>query len=645
VRLAALRLHNWQCYPGHSDLLLDAKVYGVTARHVDDAERSNWLGKTSLPAAVVFALTGDHDHRLDDDWITRGAGEGGVVLEFDTGEVVKRTRKRGKPTKLDVYADGRWAGKDLAQEAIYAMLGLSKSDLLATSIFPQGEMAALVTCKPEERLRVFTGWLQLEPLEVAEEHVRGTLSEFAWSSQTIAGNIASLRERATAVAGGTTLDALREQHTAVERSLAKAQEQLSQAQTDLGDNERLRSLHETSAAYDQLVEAGTKLAAEVKKKDPAALRKAVASAQSKDDDARSVYSAAQRDANQKLKLSRGEFDGVCPVAGMACPVAKEINAEAKHNVKLHKKAESALEGARILADDTRSALTSAQAELQEHERKQAQLDALRERAVAMTDEVEQAREAKPARDPEALRRRVQTLTQQVADDTAKLHQLASHVKYVTAVEAEIDSLTATYRTTEARAATAREALLIVGKQGAQRRVAEGRLAQIEAGANGMLTECAIPLSLQLQWSREGGDAAKACEQCGHPFPKTLKVKSCERCGADRGKNIINKLEIALSDRSGGSKDLVGAALRLSAAAWLRSQRHSRWSVALLDEPFGQLDARFRRVLGTHLATMLSSRYGFSQAFVIAHHSSVLDALPGRIEITASPSGSKARVVT
>jgi DNA repair exonuclease SbcCD ATPase subunit len=119
---------------------------------------------------------------------------------------------------------------------------------------------------------------------------------------------------------------------------------------------------------------------------------------------------------------------------------------------------------------------------------------------------------------------------------------------------------------------------------------------------------------------------------------------CTRCQAARGPNLINKLDFVLSDRSGAAEDLAGAALQLSASAWLRAEKGSLWETAIIDEAFGQLDGANRRALGRHLAALLAGRYGFSQALVVAHSSDVLEALPGRIEIEGGPRGSSVRVV-
>jgi DNA repair exonuclease SbcCD ATPase subunit len=177
-----------------------------------------------------------------------------------------------------------------------------------------------------------------------------------------------------------------------------------------------------------------------------------------------------------------------------------------------------------------------------------------------------------------------------------------------------------------------------------KRVAESALKSIEDGANAMLRECGIDLSVEVQWSREGGGLARSCDACGHPFGTSAKVKRCERCGADRGPLLVNKLELVLSDRSGAAEDLAGASIQLSASAWLREDRGSAWSVALVDEPYGALDASNRKAFSTHIASMLAGRYGFVQAFVVSHSPDTVTQLPGRIEILNDGGRATVRVV-
>ncbi len=81
---------NFACYRGEHVLGLEAKTYAIVARKHDDPERSNFLGKSSLMEAIYFALYGEHRHRFEDDWITRGAGL--WKHKTDIGDAVKHQR-------------------------------------------------------------------------------------------------------------------------------------------------------------------------------------------------------------------------------------------------------------------------------------------------------------------------------------------------------------------------------------------------------------------------------------------------------------------------------------------------------------------------------------------------------------------------
>lgn len=119
---------------------------------------------------------------------------------------------------------------------------------------------------------------------------------------------------------------------------------------------------------------------------------------------------------------------------------------------------------------------------------------------------------------------------------------------------------------------------------------------------------------------------------------------CGHCGNARGPKLVNKFEIRPTRVSGGAEDLAGGAFQLSASAWLRNDRSSAWSVALIDEPFGALDTEHRKALAHQLTVMLQSSYGFRQTFITAHHDTVMDALPKRVEIVSDGTYSTARIV-
>lgn len=62
-----LTLTNWYRYRGRHEISLGESVYGIAARTEGDPGRSNWQGKSSLLAAIPFALYGWHTHRTDDE--------------------------------------------------------------------------------------------------------------------------------------------------------------------------------------------------------------------------------------------------------------------------------------------------------------------------------------------------------------------------------------------------------------------------------------------------------------------------------------------------------------------------------------------------------------------------------------------------
>ncbi len=639
VILKKISLHNFMCFRGVNTLNLEAKTYAVVAKHDNDAERSNWLGKTSLLEAIDFALYGRHRHRTEDAWITNGEKSGGVLLEFDNGIIVDRSRVRGKRTSLEVLVGGAQAVKERAQEILNERLGLTQEDFTATSYFEQRQMARLILADPGERMAVVAAWLRLEPLQNAEALLREETVKLSWEVEQLltrlnAARATEAREREAAPkASGDVISG----------RLDRARVVLADAQAKVEQNAKLQVARTKVSEYDQLLKDGTELRAKVDASDRKKLEKSFERATIDARAAGNTSSQAEREHTQKKRLALGKFDGNCPVAGIECPATKQINSMHENNAKL---AASAEKIAKVCADNYETearALRSATATMQELDRMEQRLGDMRERLKKLHPEYMLAKKAGPTDDVESLYSESNAAMNAVTDLSTQLNAFTRAQTIVNESMVLQEQLTTALEVASAKLATHREAMVVFGKQGAQRKVAEGALGLIEDGANAMLDECGIDLHVEVQWSREGKDLASACDACGHPYPKSAKVKECERCHAERGPQIVNKLDLVLSDRSGAAEDLAGAALQLAASAWLRKSRDSAWSVALIDEPFGQLDTSHRRSFATHLTAMLSGRYGFVQSLVISHSPDATSMLPGRIEITSDGKNSKVRV--
>ncbi len=638
MNITELRLHNWLAFRGTHTLKLEAKPYAIMARRVDDPEASNWSGKTALVEAIKFALTGEHRHRLDDEWITgndpgskeRGEiaeGSGEVGLSFDTGERIVRSKEVKKAAKLYYWSTGAKdpAFKAEAQLAIDARLMLSAKDFDATWFFAQREMARIILAKPDDRMKMISAWLKLGPLERCEDKARARVNALLDDVTRIQGRRQGARERLVAALAGRSRDLVAADAKEALGRVHGAKHHLGKIEKEWQENEARRRAKEIREEYEQLCEEGTKLAAEVERIDMPALRRTTDLANAELEQCVEQSGIAVATVRSLDVVARGAFDGKCPIADIECPATKKINAARSESARkleaekriVHSFSES-LARARVEMNATSAALSMAIA-------KEQRLTALRARVEEMNDRLVESPEPE---DTDVLRSKLTQAREHVAAMTYAEGTHAQAMLTIESVDNEEKTLDNEATGIEQELRLARAALTIFGKTGAQRRIAEEVLGQIEEDANRRLALASIPLSVRVQWTREGGDPAKACDACGASFPASAKVKACARCGATRGKQIQNSLDFILSDRSGAAEDLAGIAVQLAARDWLLADRGSDWRPVVIDEAFGQLDPANRRALAQHFGMLLGSQ----QAFIIAHHAQVLDALPGRIEI-------------
>lgn len=647
MRVARLRLFNWLRYQGAHDLKLDGTVYAVTGAFDHDERRSNWAGKTSMLEAIRFALYGVHRAPREDDWITHGEPSGWVEAEFTDGLIVRRERRRGSATRLTAMDSQSTATGDAAQTVIEQRIGLSREDFEATCWMGQKALSRFVLARPAERFEVVSGWAGLGPLQRCEEAARAKLAEASAAlaraeAQAQAAERVVLDMRATlGLEAVAAPDAVR---VAAEH-LAEASAQLAAvvaldveaADAKLAAAHARRARDDQQAEFEQIAEALREARAEFEalpEADAEAATRAFA-------DAKAAMVAAGAEAKTKATLARGEFDGRCPVGGIVCPATGDLNRMAAKNRVEHKRALDVYDAAckrEALARAEQQDATRAQ---QAREKLLGRRDALRQRWQALKAVLaEPIPEAPTVPEAQALvsdcRARYREVEQNRSDATAVL-------KHVEGAFAERDRARAEVEVLKAQAMVYRAALRVFGRQGAQQRVAEAALSEIRDGANALLREAGIDLSVEMTWARDGQGLAATCDSCGAAFPASQRVKRCERCGAERGQKVVERLDVELSDRSGAAEDLAGAALQLAATAWLRAERGVQWSVALIDEPFGALDEANRRAFASHLTKMLRGRFGFEQALIVAHSPDVLDAMPARVVVRADEYGSKLEV--
>jgi len=630
--IQSLTLKNWGPYYGSHHLDLESKVYAVQAAGEDEPERSNWFGKSWFLGAIRFLLTGVEPESCPnaDGWISWGEKTGSVEGVLSDGTTIKRSRNLGKSTQLELTIPGKALAKqERGQAELFAHMGMSAEDLLATSFIEQRQIARLVLEDPAERTRIVNGWMELEPLQIAEE----------WAKDQLTKLLDEERKLGEPVQGPTET---REQlDVTIERvenwivQLKEDREEVRKQQSDLGEWRR----HNTRLARWELVKARG-----------IALKRQLELAPSLADhttlqDNRDQLALDQQQAVDKQQglqqLVDNEWDGVCPKTCQQCPVGDHVR---EVGLMMAEQLEQAQDSVRDIGIRFQQARTKAVQAAEQHRvqlSQEQELERLRDEGVELLESVDfiEANGLPPEDDQELVRKlnmldeHYEQATRELADAEAKL-DLLDKVEKVAASSKERRAAL------ERAICTHREAIAVVGRQGAQREVAEGVLSEIESGANLLLAGASIDLTVEVSWAREGKGLATHCEACGAGFPKSLAQKVCTICGAQRGPKMVEKLKIEPNDRSGAADDIAGLSFQLSASSWLRTKRGAPWAVACIDEPFGQMDRYNARAISSRLHAMIRGSYLFEQAFIVAHDSSIMEALPARVQITGTSSGSK-----
>jgi len=647
VSISFLALRNWMRFGGEHELELRKVAYAVVARDETNPGLSNWRGKTSLLEAIRFALYGVHRHRYEDSWITDGEKEGAVELAF--GDLhIARERTRGKTTRLKVARGGTVLAQEDAQECIVKVMGLTREDFEASCYFGQRQLARMVLMAPEERTSIVAGWAGLNRLERAEESNRGKLLQVSKALEELNAAIQVSEQEDRALSEGQSLKEM-------EAKLDELEVQLKHAEAKLLDTrlaveacaERERGLA-VQREYEELQQAIVLLERQAK---PAPDPKHAKQVEQMYLEAQMGHAAQSRRLGQLQQLARGQFDGRCPVAGIQCPATDEINRRTEQNTAAAREVTTQVQQAAEAVQRWMREKNHYEAIRQAADRDHGRLQGMRQRLenlkpayvatcragnVDMTESRETANRALD----QAMR-----LRQEVTVRAEKLATTMARINALRMTRARMRDIANTLgQEQQAR----REAATILGRQGAQRRLAQGVLKIVQEVANDhVLGACGIGLRVEASWEQQGKGLARTCDACGMPFPDSAKVKECQRCHAPRGPNTVNRLEFQFG-RSGGAEDLAGLALQLGASRWLRGRLETRvsnpWTTACIDEPFGHLDEEHRGSVGRHLPGMLKAA-GFDQAFVVAHHAAALDTLPGSILITGRGGRSEVRVVT
>lgn len=624
--LTRLELKNWGPYYGEQVVDLKDTVYAVQAELEGDQGRSNWLGKSWFLGAIRFLLTGvkPKDAVHEDGWISWGEKDGWVKGTLSDGTRIERTRSRGKSTQLVLRVPGKEeARQDRAQEGIETLIGMNGKDLLATSLMLQGTISQVVKMDPADRTEMINGWMQLGPLEAAEDWTRAEL-------QAVLTEIKELPTEPEHV----DVDALTKELEGYKSEQAK---KAAERDALLAQQEELEAWRRHKANAERLAQVRIEGKAARARHDSIKIPKG-----DLDTLEANVVSLTERRARASSRFRDleevflGNWAGTCPLTCSECPVADQVRKTGQKMEAERHQAEAEADAADAELEEGRAKLKAQQQRARDKETAAEQLERLRAEGIALLPSEQYIEEHGDPPEGETLAIRLRPLDDALAVLFRQVAQAELLLKNAQAARAKAKEAEAQREELRADAATLAEAIAVL--KGAYREVAEGTLAEISKGANALLKAAGIDLTVEVSWAREGRGLAKHCGTCGSAFPKSQAVKVCPVCEAPRGPLEVERLDVVPSDRSGAADDIAGMCYQLATSTWLRKRRGSPWAVTCIDEPFGALDLSNRKALSSHLHAMIRGSYAFQQGFIVAHDPAIMEALPARVVVVGLAEG-------
>jgi DNA repair exonuclease SbcCD ATPase subunit len=640
-----------------------ADVFAVTARWEDDEDRSNWGGKSYLVHGIPLALFDEYPSASADGWVSEGEKEGILEISTSDGSKIDRSRVIGQSTQLRYLPGDAATAKDFAsgkhgQAELEKRIGLSSKDFFATSFVRQKEVNRFVVATPGERLAIVAEWLGLDRLRDARKRAG---SAFVSARASVIANKVEppteLLDRLEHDVLGVRYDTIQDDDAELRKTVADELETWklnvrelekgvesarAKFEVERGEIARVAKLESDAARFEELAETGRSYQAKLKVL-PVVGDAELADAVARKENALVLVRKTREAFERAGELARGEFSGSCPVNGRSCPVAKEISGDLERNRKLLKTEKANLDTAAKASLEAQEVTAKLESSARERELVEERLKATADQARGLKAAFQEARKLGEAPKP------VQTSQEAYEAAVRSLEGARTHLRSIEVWLRDFEAFSkrnALYRAKSEE--TARE-LAIAADQvevfaRAEREIGRATLLEIEEIANRLLGSAGIDLTVRMSWGRETGTLEPTCHRCGWSYPRGQATKACGDCGAERLPKIEERLDLVASARSkGAAEDLAGLAIQLAAAAWLRAERGIRWGVVVLDEVTASLDKSHRRSIGRVLATMIREA-GFEQGFVISHSPDVVESLPGRIEIVASKSGSKVRVV-
>lgn len=633
-------------------------VIGILGRGMDDPERSNWLGKSTVLRAIKYNITGISGTTDDRKLIHYGQQSMETTttwLDKDSGDrfVIRRGRDE-KGNGIVEYIDPKNQGEKVAEanKLIEDLMGLRASDFDHTIFFKQDEINKFMLLSHAEKKKMLmswqdnTHWTNIETKVLADLKVKkDLLKELRLKIENLEKQFGNIEEIKATYAESSielknTQDSLDNKRKELETLLVN--QKITKEQHD----STIISRRNISEQYQQNKEAylkETKIAENLEsysqlllKSDEKDKLKSKLNTLLKEVGSNDALIESTKRFVDKLKKSKG---GLCPILEESCDRIEISESEFKNKENLIEKLTKKQKDLKANSEEIEEKLKLA--EFNENQYRKA-LDASKalkdrkEKLAFLKSKISEFNEIIDAYDSEIsskildVRSEISSLSIRQEKYNTRLIRAKEHLKLIEENENKAQKLREEYQELSDGVEDLQYVAFACGKNGIPSLEIENSFGEIEDGINNILLKVANK-ELKFSPDRELKAWEENCLSCGFKFPKGYKKPTCQECNQPREKKRKDELSLSVVERgfeqdfdmcSGGLKTVISLAVRTQLAMLIRRQKGTNINILFLDEIDSALDPAVKSMVIDLVINILHKQLGFKQIFWISHDKTI-----------------------
>jgi len=277
--LETLTIKDFMCFKGRTELDLSDRlgIIPVVGSYEGEPERSNQAGKTTVMAAIRYALYGwdrsladiEHETELiyEENGQTADHMEVSLVLLID-GERLSIRRGRTASNQPIFEIEGVGGHKDELQQEISRRLGLNCKDFMATAYFQQGDIHTFMHGRSSERQKVLKRWLDFTRWDNYASDAGERVKLYEGEEQNLLNYLGILEQRIVASPTDQSIPTLEEERA---RRMGQAEnagniliEKEKELRNQPNDTELAKKVTETQEKLRQVLDHRSRLGYSVK---------------------------------------------------------------------------------------------------------------------------------------------------------------------------------------------------------------------------------------------------------------------------------------------------------------------------------------------------------------------------------------------